>query len=65
MCAAGFIGAANRKPGQFSCIGSRQIHREQAHNLPKLGFADFRTAVVPSFPSHYSKLTRAKNMVTI
>ena len=36
------VGAANRKPCQFSGICGGQIHSEQAHNLSKLGFADFR-----------------------
>ena len=40
------VGAANRKPTQFSGICGGQIHSEQAHNLSKLGFADFRTAIL-------------------
>jgi hypothetical protein len=47
------VRAANRKPSQFNCIGSRQIHGKQTYNLSKLGFADFRTAVIPVFRNHF------------
>jgi hypothetical protein len=56
------VGAANRKPCQFSGICGGQIHSEQAHNLSKLGFADFRTAVVPVFPNHFKKLACVEHM---
>jgi len=56
------VGAANRKPTQFSGICGGQIHSEQAHNLSKLGFADFRTAVVPVFPNHFKKLACVEHM---
>ena len=56
------VGAANRKPTQFSGICGGQIHSKQAHNLPKLGFADFRTAVVPVFPNHFKKLACVEHM---
>ena len=56
------VGAANRKPTQFSGICGGQIHSEQAHNLSKLGFADFRTAVVPVFPNHFKNLACVEHM---
>ena len=56
------VGAAKGKPTQFSGICGGQIHSKQAHNLPKLGLADFRTAVAPIFTNHFRKLACVEHM---
>lgn len=56
------VGATNRKPTQFSGIGSRQIHGKQTHNFSKLGFGDFRTVEAPVFPNHLKKLAYIKHV---
>ena len=50
------INAAHRNTAQCSALSGGQIKRKVAHNLTKLGFAEFRTPEVPVFLNHRKKL---------
>ncbi len=56
------VGASDRQASEFSRICSRQIHGKKANKLPELGFADFRTVIVPIFCNYFKKLACGEHM---
>lgn len=50
------VDRTHAQAGQLSGVGGGQIQRPTAHEGPKTGLADFRTAVVPVFLLHFRKI---------